>query len=557
MLRLPRSASGLSTMHGQATHTLRARLGARPELSPRLFLAGVGACTAAVAIFLGLQLLAWPPHEDETLALFAGRHDLFGMLGLVLGQRGGAPLHFVLAWIVAHLDGGLIGLRIVSAVLAVASVPAIALLVARVAGRSTALLAVALAAGSWGLLFHGVYGRMYSLFLLLTALAFRALVNACADGGRRRWAIWGAWTLLAIASHPYGGVVLASMGVYALVHGRRHWRAGIAAFVAVAVLAIPFWRTYLVLAGRFEVGVGGEGKKLGSVDAVLDYLKMAAGDFTMGYTEGLVAVAVLAAVGLASLAVRSPRAATLAAAAIGTPAVVLVLARAGSSASPDSRHLIFALPLLAMLVAAGIVELTRRLGAAAPVLAAAAVGLLLWGEVSWAHHKVPPLFRGERAERVAAREEASAWLAATSRRDDLLFAYDPLYAQAWERNGAFPIRVVPRADPKLALKTVEETRRPIGRGVFVFDASDLNNFTRSLTIEERSPDPADAFEVRAFGPFLVVRTVEPTGTPERFLELAAATQKLGRELQLGDADINADTVRQAREALARKTAGGR
>ena len=46
---------------------------------------------------------------------------------------------------------------------------------------------------------NGVYGRMYSLFLLTAALAYTALVDACAAGGRRRWAIWGVATLVAIA----------------------------------------------------------------------------------------------------------------------------------------------------------------------------------------------------------------------------------------------------------------------------------------------------------------------------------------------------------------------
>ena len=514
---------------------------------------GVAACAIAVAAFLGSRLLAWPPHEDETLTLFIGRHDLVGMLSIVLGQRGGAPLHFVLAWLVAHLGGGLAELRIVSMLLAVASVPAIALLVQRLAGRSTALLAAALAAGSWVLLFHGVYGRMYSLFLVTTVLSYRALVDATADGGRRRWLVWGVVTLLAIASHPYGGVVLASQAVYAAVHGRRRWKEAAAAFAAVAVLAIPFWRTYLVLAGRFEVGVGGDGERLGSAGSVLRYLRMVAGDFAIGYGAPLAVVLVLAGIGLAVLAWRRSAGATLAVCAIGTPTVVLVLARVGKSASPESRHLIFALPLFALLVAAGALAVARRLGPLAlPAILCAAVALVV-GEVTWARHKTPLLFAGEPAVRVAARHAASAWLAATGRSDDVLFAYDPLYLGAWERSGAFALRVVPRADPKLALRTLETTRRPIGRGVFVLDASDNNNFVRKLTIPERSPEPAAAFEVRAFGPFLVMRTREPADTPERYLELAAAAQKVGKELAIGDADVNADTARlaQARQAAQR------
>ena len=43
------------------------------------------------------------------------------MLDTVLGQRGGAPLHFLFAWGVAHLGGGLTALRLVSAAFAGAS----------------------------------------------------------------------------------------------------------------------------------------------------------------------------------------------------------------------------------------------------------------------------------------------------------------------------------------------------------------------------------------------------------------------------------------------------
>ena len=82
---------------------------ARAAVAERWFALGVGACTAGVALFLSLRLTAWPPHEDETLALFIGRKRLDGVLGTVLNQRGGAPLHFLFAWAVAHLGGGLVG----------------------------------------------------------------------------------------------------------------------------------------------------------------------------------------------------------------------------------------------------------------------------------------------------------------------------------------------------------------------------------------------------------------------------------------------------------------
>src|SRR5215467_6196045 len=97
------------------------------ELGLRTFWLGVAGCTTAVAAFLLARLTAWPPHEDETLALFVGRKSLVDLFTTVQTERGGAPLHFLFAWIVAHTGGGLVGLRLFSALFAVASVPLVAL----------------------------------------------------------------------------------------------------------------------------------------------------------------------------------------------------------------------------------------------------------------------------------------------------------------------------------------------------------------------------------------------------------------------------------------------
>jgi hypothetical protein len=61
------------------------------------FRLGVGAITAGLAGFLLLRLHALPPHEDETLAFFVSRGALDEVLETVLGERGGAPLHYLLA----------------------------------------------------------------------------------------------------------------------------------------------------------------------------------------------------------------------------------------------------------------------------------------------------------------------------------------------------------------------------------------------------------------------------------------------------------------------------
>jgi hypothetical protein len=251
----------------------------------------------------------------------------------------------------------------------------------------------------------------------------------------------------------------------------------------------------------------------------------------------------LATLGLATVGLCTVRRETrlLAAAVVGVPVLAFLAARFGSSTSPESRHLIFVLPVLAILVAAGVLRVSRR----APVLAAVFTVLLLAAEVAWAWERTPPLFEWEPDARQAARSEAGAYLAARSRSDDILFGYEPLWLDGWTREPGFPRTVLPRADATLALRQLRRGERPLGHGVWVIDGSDTGNAEHTLAIEERSPSPAAAFEVRAFGPFLVIRTSEPTGTPKRYLYLAARVQVLGRSLGVGDADINMRTVERA------------
>ncbi len=524
----------------------------RDEIEPRLFWAGTTLVMVAVAAFLLVQLSAWPPHEDETLALFVGRGSLAELLDTVLGQRGGAPLHFLFAWLVAHLGGGLTCLRLLSALFAVASIPVVALLAARLAGRTIALATTALVAGSWILLFHGIYARMYSLFLLTSALSYLALLIAVDRGGRRQWIIWGVAVLAAVATHPYGALVLASQGCYVLLR-RTRLRESVPAFAAVGLAGIPFWYTDLVLAGRFDVGVGvgAGGARRASPFSVLRYLADVAGDFTAGWRPVLVLVLVMAGWGLWRLARTRPATAMLVGVVFALPTLALLLARFGESTSPESRHLIFALPFFALIVAAGIVELARRRFPAAPMLAAMALAGLLSAEIAWARDKTPPLFSGDPQARVQAREAASAWLASVSASNDVLFGYEPVYLGAWERSRNVSRTVVPRADARLALEVLRKAPRPLGRGVWLFDAAENNNFAPMLTIPLRLPWPEREFEGRIFGPYLIIRTKEPSVTPRKYLEQASQVMILGKSLLIGDADVNFVTVRRAAYRLER------
>jgi hypothetical protein len=514
----------------------------RAFLSAHALWIGVGAISVAAAAFLLHQLMAWAPHEDETLALFVGRDSLSGVVEHVTLERGGAPLHFLFAYAVAHLGLGLGSLRLVSAAFAVGSLPLVALLGRRLADRRTALIATALVAGSWVFLFHGVYGRMYSLFLFLTLLAFLFLLRALDRRTWQSWSVWGVSILLAVAAHPYGALVLAAQGVFVLVARRDRLSQAAIAFAAVLAAGTPFWLTDLVLAGRFDVGVGGRGAQLGGPWAIVTYLWQTAGDFSTGRWPALVIVLVLALVGLASV---KAEARALALCAIGVPVAAFLAARLGGSTSPESRHLIFVLPFFAILVGAGILRSTRRRPAVAVVLTVVLVVL----EVSWASQRTPQLFNWEPNKRQATRAQAERFLAATSRPDDILFGYEPLYLGAWEHNHDVSDVVLPRADAALALRTLKRQPKPLGRGVWILDASERNNLHPRLEMENRDPGPPGVFETHVFGPFLVIRTREPVKTEDAYLAAAVRAMLAGQSLGIGDADVNMQTLERADRVL--------
>jgi hypothetical protein len=88
---------------------------------------------------------------------------------------------------------------------------------------------------------------------------------------------------------------------------------------------------------------------------------------------------------------------------------------------------------------------------------------------------------------------------------------------------------------------LQDADRPLGRAVWVFDATDEQDPDKQrLTIPERTP--GEGFEARGYGPFLVIRTTKPVGTPEEFIRLTIRVELLGKQLRIGDAGINLSTA---------------
>jgi hypothetical protein len=511
------------------------------------FWTATGIVTAAVAVVLALFVRTWPPHEDEGLALFLGRGSLGNVVHTVITERGGAPLHFLFAWAVVHLGGGLTALRLVSLVFAVASVPLAAALGARLADPATGVLASVFTAASWVFLFHGVFGRMYSLFLFTSLLSFLALLAAFDDPRPRRFVLWGASLVLVLASHPYAVLVVGAHILFVLVR-RRQLPPALVTLGAVAVVGFPFWWADVVLRNRFDVGIGGGGRRLGSPEAVARYLWSVAGDFSTHAHVWSACLVGLAVVGAVVLVRRNRIAALLTACVIVVPGAAFLLATLHSTTSPEARHLIFALPFYSVLLALPLV-VAARVNAALTVVAVAAAAAIVVGEVRWAHTKTPELFDGDPPGEAHARDEAAGWLASTSRPDDVLLGYEPVFLRAWEQNRSFSDHVLPRADPTLFAGALNAIHGRLGRGVWVFDASDTTNAQQRSTIPFVLPKPSSEFEGRVYGPYLVIRTRHLLETRARYLAAAERVLLVGRALQINDADVNLQTLRQAESRL--------
>ena len=93
------------------------------------------------------------------------------------------------------------------------------------------------------------------------------------------------------------------------------------------------------------------------------------------------------------------------------------------------------------------------------------------------------------------------------------------------------------------------SRKPLGRGVWVLDASERNNLKPRLEMENRDPGPPGLFETRVYGPFLILRTREPVRTEDAYLTAAARVMLVGRSLGIGDADVNMQTIELADRSL--------
>ncbi|HSC73370.1 MAG TPA: glycosyltransferase family 39 protein [Gaiellaceae bacterium] len=370
----------------------------RRAIRERLLVAPALVVAAAAAYLLAgavPDVTHKPWHEDEAVAGLIAARPLPDVLHTVLLDRGGAPLHFVLAHVAFAVDGSPRTLRWLSLVFALATIPLCYDLARRLAGRFAGLAAAALTATSQLLGIYATFGRMYSLFAFAGALALDLFVRAVDRPTRGTLAAATAAALLPILVHPFGVFVFGAELAVAL------WLWRIRA-LPVALLALPLVLPYLRLPGRYDPEVG-----MSAPEATLRALAGSAG----GWGVGIAVFAVLAAVGAWTL----PRTFT----ALGLLLIAappMLLAAFGDKLSP--RHLIFVLPVWTTFVATGLSRMPLR-----PAAVAAALGIALLAPAAVADPRTS----------TADVTAAATWVRTHVRTGDALYPYSPVFLAALPR----------------------------------------------------------------------------------------------------------------------------
>ena len=190
---------------------------------------------AAVLRFATLGVQAY--HHDEIVtASRILRGSFFHAMDAVGFSESAPPLYYALAWVWTQVTGtGEFGLRSLSAVAGVATVPVAYLLGLELRGRRAGLMAAALVAVNPMLLWYSQEARAYALLVLLCAISLLYCVRAQRSGSRRDLALWGIASGLALGTHYFAVFAVAAEALLLL---RRRGREALAGLWIVAVFGL-------------------------------------------------------------------------------------------------------------------------------------------------------------------------------------------------------------------------------------------------------------------------------------------------------------------------------
>jgi mannosyltransferase len=202
---------------------------AAPALVAVAALAGLGAALR----FYGLGHQGFWFDEANTAALV--RLSPGKMLGLIPQSESTPPLYYCVAWVWARIFGrDEVGLRSLSALCGVLTIPVAYLVGTRLISRRAGLIAAALTACSPLLIWYSQEARSYSMLVLLTGLSLLAFVIARVSPTPRGLTFWVLASGLALATHYFAVLTVIPEAIWLLAQQRR--TPGVR--MAVAVIAL-------------------------------------------------------------------------------------------------------------------------------------------------------------------------------------------------------------------------------------------------------------------------------------------------------------------------------
>lgn len=351
---------------------------ARRALAP--VAAAVVAVTAAAALlrFWGIGRQGFWYDEATTAWLLRG--TLGQMLARLPHTESTPPLYYLLAWVWVRLFGDTqTGLRSLSALAGVATVPVAFAAARELAGRRVALLAAGLVAVNPFLVWYSQEARSYALLVLAATVALWLFARAREQPSPKRLALWALAAVVSLCTHYFAAFLVVPEAVLLLADRRARLRWRVSAVAGMALPALVLFvlakaqssRTYYFTHTPLRV----------RVEQIPQFF---IAGFTPPATPLAVAiggVAVLAGCALLVLrADRRERRAALVANGVGAAAVLVpVVSAVAGMDYLNARNVIAALVPLLIALACGLAARRARLvgAAAAVVLVALSLAMVM------------------------------------------------------------------------------------------------------------------------------------------------------------------------------------
>ena len=181
-------------------------------IGPRLCVLLLLAITAGGTVLRFLYLTRKSFWLDEGVSVTIARLDLSNLLHILWRREANMAFYYGLLRIWLHFGSGDYFVRALSALISVAAIPILYLLGKRLFSPVTGLLAAALFSVHAWQVRYAQEARSYSLYVLLTALSSLFFMAAIEKPGRRRWAGYIVFTVLAIYSHFFSVLVVVAQG---------------------------------------------------------------------------------------------------------------------------------------------------------------------------------------------------------------------------------------------------------------------------------------------------------------------------------------------------------